>query len=76
MCEVADQATGWTTRVQFSAGTIMGVFLFATAPRPALGPTTLLSNGYWGQRGRCVMLITPPSSAEDMNAWSYTSTPP
>jgi len=30
---------GWTTRVQFLAGSMVGFFLFATTSRPALGPT-------------------------------------
>jgi len=30
---------GWTTRVQFPAGAVMGLFLFATLSRLALGPT-------------------------------------
>jgi len=29
---------GWTARVQFPAGAVMGFFLFTTASRPALGP--------------------------------------
>jgi len=29
----------WTTGVQFLPGSMMGVFLFATAPTPALRPT-------------------------------------
>jgi len=37
---------GWTTGVRFSAGAEN--FLFTTVSRPALGPTSLLSNGYRG----------------------------
>jgi len=31
------RAGGWTTGVQFSAGALMGIFLFTTASRPPLG---------------------------------------
>jgi hypothetical protein len=34
-----NQATGWTTRVQSSAGAMMVVLLFTTASRPATGTT-------------------------------------
>jgi len=34
-----DMTTDWTTGVQFPAGAMMGVFLFAAASIPALGPT-------------------------------------
>jgi len=60
----------------------MGIFLFTTASRPALGPTQppiqwvtgTLSLGVKrpGREGD----HSPPSSAEIKNAWSYTSTPP
>jgi hypothetical protein len=30
---------GWTTGVQLPAGAMIGLFLFATASRPVLGPT-------------------------------------
>jgi hypothetical protein len=58
----------------------MRIFLFATASRPALGPTQLpiqwvalvLSSGV-KQLG-CEADHFPPSSAR-VNEWSYTSTP-
>jgi len=33
------------TGVQFLVGEMLGFFLFATAPRPALGPTQVLTIG-------------------------------
>jgi len=30
---------GWMTGIQFLAGAMMGIFLFAIVSRPALGPT-------------------------------------
>jgi hypothetical protein len=55
---------------------------FPTASRPALGPTQLPV--YWvpgsislgTKRPKREVKHSPPSSAEDKNAWSYTSTPP
>jgi hypothetical protein len=59
-----------------------GIFLFATASRPVLGPTQLpiqwvrkvLSLGV--KRPGREAYHSPPCSAEVNNAWSYTSTPP
>jgi hypothetical protein len=60
----------------------MGIFLFITVPRTALGPTqppiqsgpVALSLGLKWPGGEADH--SPPSSAEVKNAWSYTSTPP
>jgi hypothetical protein len=60
---------------------VLGIFLFITASRPALGPTQpaiqwvpgALSVGVKRQ-GREVD-HSPASSAEVKNEWSYTSTP-
>jgi hypothetical protein len=58
----------------------LGIFLFATASRTALGPTQTSIQGVSGalslglkQPGRDAD-HSPPSSAEVKNAWSYTST--
>jgi hypothetical protein len=32
-------AMGWTTVIQFPAGTVRGFFLFSTSYKPVLGPT-------------------------------------
>jgi hypothetical protein len=58
----------------------LGIFLFATASRLALGPTNLLSDGYQGhflavKRPGCEADRSPISSAEVKNAWSYTPIP-
>jgi len=59
----------------------LGIFLYTTAPRKALGPTQppiwwvpgALSLGI--KRPGCEAYHSPPSSAEIKNAWSYTFTP-
>jgi hypothetical protein len=57
----------------------MGIFLIATASRPALEPTrpsvrfvpgALTLEVNWSGRG----VDSPTSSAEVKNAWSYTTT--
>jgi hypothetical protein len=61
---------------------VLGIFLFTTTSRPALGPTQppiqwvpgALSLGV--KRPGCEADHSPPSVAEVKNAWSYTSTPP
>jgi hypothetical protein len=60
----------------------LGIFLFTTASRTALGPTQppiqwvpgVLSLGV--KRSGHEADHSPPSNAEVKNAWSYTSTPP
>jgi len=52
-------------------------FFLATASRPALGPTQPPIQWILGvKRPESEAGHSPPSSAEVMNAWSYTSTPP
>jgi hypothetical protein len=59
----------------------LGIFLFVTVTRTALGPTQPLSIGYHGLFTWGVKRLgretdhSPPSSAEAKNEWSYTSTP-
>jgi hypothetical protein len=76
-------ATGWTIGViEFDSRRGLGIFLFFTASRTALGPTQppiqwvpgALSLGV--KRPGREADHSPPSSAEVKNAWSYTSTPP
>jgi hypothetical protein len=58
----------------------LGLFLLATASRPALGPTQppiqwqsgILPRGV--KRPEREAEYSPPSSAEVKNAWNYTST--
>jgi hypothetical protein len=50
------------------------ILLFSTASRPALEPTQPPTQ--WVKRPRREADHAPPSSAEVMNAWSYTSTKP
>jgi hypothetical protein len=72
---------GWATGVHFPAGAIMGLFVFTTASRPALGPThppiqripRVPSPGE-KRLGREAD-HSHPSSVGVKNAWSYTSTP-
>jgi hypothetical protein len=60
----------------------LGILLFTTASRPAVGPNQppiqwvlgALSLGI--KRDGSETDHSPPSSAEVNNAWSYTSTPP
>jgi hypothetical protein len=71
--------TGWTSGVRFSAGA--GIFLFATASRPALRPTQPPVQWIPGAISPVVKLPgreadhSPPSSAEVKNAWSYSPLP-
>jgi hypothetical protein len=76
-------ATGWTIGVLgFDSRRGLGIFLFTTASRTALGPTQppiewvpgALSLGV--KRPGREADHSPPSSAEVKNSWSYTSTPP
>jgi hypothetical protein len=76
-------ATDWTIGVLcFDSRRGLGIFLFTTASRTALGPTQppiqwvprALSLGV--KRPGREADHSPPSRAEVKNAWSYTSTPP
>jgi hypothetical protein len=75
-------STTWTGITQwYSARQGLGIFLFTTVPRPALGPTQppiqwvpgALSLGV--KRPEREADHSPPSSVEAKNAWSYTSIP-
>jgi hypothetical protein len=76
-------ATGWTTGVPgFDFRWRLGIFLFATASRPVLGPTQPPIKWVSGIFPRVVKRPghegdhSPPSSADVENTWSYASTPP
>jgi hypothetical protein len=70
-----DKATEWTTGVQSLAGAMIGIFLFALAARPALGPAQLSVQWVPGvKRPRREDDHKPPSSVK-VNPWSHTSTP-
>jgi hypothetical protein len=59
-------ATGWTVGVLgFDSRWRLGIFLFATASRTALGPPSLLSNGYQG--------LFPWDKAAGAWGWPLTS---
>jgi hypothetical protein len=69
------------TGLQFPAGAMMGFYLFATASKLALQPTqlpiqcvtaALYPEVKWLEREAH---HSPPSSDENKNEWSYTSTP-
>jgi hypothetical protein len=71
---------GWTTRVQFLAGAMMGIFIFATMTRPGVGPTSILTNEYHELLPEVKLLgcetdHRPPSSAKVTTVGNYTSTP-
>jgi hypothetical protein len=59
----------------------LGIFLFDTVSRPALGPTQSSIQWVPGELSLGVKRPereadhSPPSNAEVKNAWSYTSTP-
>jgi hypothetical protein len=74
---------GWTIGVLgFDSRRGLGIFLFTTASRMALGPTQppiqwvpgALSLGV--KQPEREVDHSPPCSAEVKNAWSYTSIPP
>jgi hypothetical protein len=74
---------GWTIGVlEFDSRRGLGIFLFTTVSRPALGPTQPPIQWVQGALSLGVKRPvreadhSPPSSAEVKNAWSYTSTPP
>jgi hypothetical protein len=73
-------AKGWLTRAQFLTGAKQ--FLFSIASRLALGPTSLLSGGYWEtfsfgikQQGHEAD-HSPPFSAEVKNNGAIPSCAP
>jgi hypothetical protein len=75
-------AMGWSMEVLgYDSRLGLGIFLFTTASRTALGPTKppiqwvpgALSLGV--KRPGREADYSPPSTAEVKNAWSYTSTP-
>jgi hypothetical protein len=61
---------------EFESRQGVGIYLFTTTSRLALGPTSLLFSGYKGvkQSGHETD-HSPPPGAEVKNAWSYISTP-
>jgi hypothetical protein len=75
-------ATSWTIGVRgFASRQWLGIFLFSTASRRALGPTQppiqwvpRLSPGVKRQGREADN--SPPPSAKVKNAWRYASTPP
>jgi hypothetical protein len=80
-CPVSIVTRLWVGRPGLDFWLGLGIFLFATAAIPALGPTRLLSIGHRGflspriKRLGCEADNSLPSSAEVKNAWNYTSTP-
>jgi hypothetical protein len=80
--KLSSWATGWTIGVLgFDSQREVGIFLFTTASRTALGPTQppiqwvsgALSLGV--KRPGREADHSPPSSTEVKNAWNYISTP-
>jgi hypothetical protein len=73
-------ATGWMIRGSCPTRGV-GIYLFTTAPRPALGPTQPSIQWVPGALSLGVKWLgreadhSPPCSAEITNALSYTSTP-
>jgi hypothetical protein len=67
---------GWTIVVLGSDSRWgLGIFLFTTASRTALGPTQPPIQWVPGALSLGVTDHSPPSSAQVKNAWSYTSIP-
>jgi hypothetical protein len=83
-----DSSVGIATGYRLEIGVLgfdfkreLGIFLFTTASRPALGPTQppiqWVPGSFPGvKRPRREADHSSPSSAEVKNAWTYTSTPP
>jgi hypothetical protein len=75
---------GWKTGVQFPAGQggELGIFLFYTVSRPALGPTQPPiqwvpgSPSLWAKRPGREANHSPQSSAKVKNGWNNISTHP
>jgi hypothetical protein len=68
---------GWTIeRSCFDSRYRQEIFLYSTAPRPALGPTQPPIQPVQGAFLRGWSWLVPPSSAEVKNAWSHTSSSP
>jgi len=81
LTQYSDYATGWTIGVHFPAGAMMGLFLFTTASKTALGPKTPIQRVPRAltpavKRHGCEANHSPPSRADIKNAWSYIYTPP
>jgi hypothetical protein len=74
LSQYSDWAVGWTSRVRFPADAIL---LFATASRPALGPTHPPMKWVTELKlpGREAN-HSPPLRIEVKKAWRYTSTLP
>jgi hypothetical protein len=75
-------ATDWTIGVlEFDSRRELGIFLFTTVSRTALGPTQPSIQWVTGALSLGIKRPgreadhSPPSSAKDKNAWSYFSTP-
>jgi hypothetical protein len=70
----------WTWQSGFESRQGMGIFLFTTVSRPALGPTQPHIQWLPGALSLGVKRLgreadhSPPSRAEVINAWRYTST--
>jgi hypothetical protein len=76
-------ATGWTIRVQgFDSRRALGIFLFSTTFRPALGRAQSHIQWVSGALSQRVKRPgreadhSPPTSAEVKKVWRYTSTSP
>jgi hypothetical protein len=69
-------------RLEFDSRQRQGIFFFAIASRPALGPIQPLIQWVLGalsprvEQSVCEADRSRPCSAEVKNAWSYTSTTP
>jgi hypothetical protein len=81
ICSVGIATRLRAERLEFDSRQGLGIFLFATACRPALGPTQSPIQWVPGTLSPSVKRPVreadhlPPSSTEVKNAWRYTSTP-